>query len=45
MLENVTSDRLTALSISSTHMNTTIAFLRTRNPTAPMPNSSAESTR
>src|SRR5579875_3767757 len=42
--EKVTSERLTALSISSTDMNTTIALRRTRTPTAPIVNSAAEST-
>ena len=43
--EKVTSARLTALSISSTHMNSTIALRRTSTPTAPMVNSAADSTR
>ena len=41
----VTRVRLTALSISSMHMNTTIALRRTSTPTAPMANSSADSSR
>ena len=45
MRAKVTSVRFTALSISSTHMNTTIALRRTSTPTAPMVNSSADSTR
>jgi hypothetical protein len=45
MRAKVTRLRLTALSISSMHMNTTIALRRTSTPTAPMENSSADSSR
>src|SRR3712207_8753613 len=38
----VTSVRFTELSISSTHMNTTMALRRTRTPTAPMVNRRSE---
>src|SRR5690606_8459221 len=41
----VTSVRLTALSISSTHMKTTIALRRTSTPTTPMLNSNADSSK
>ena len=40
-----TNDRLTALSISSTHMNSTSGLRRTITPSAPMPNSAAARTR
>ena len=40
---NVTSVRLQALSISSTHMKTTIALRRTRTPTAPIEKSTEAS--
>ena len=42
MRENVTNARLAALSISSTHMNMTIALRRNSTPAAPMVNSSAD---
>ena len=38
----VTNARLTALSISSTHMNITMALRRISTPAAPMVNSSTE---
>ena len=41
----VTKVRFTALSISSMHMNITSGLRRTRSPTAPMENSSADSSR
>ena len=41
----VTRVRFTELSISSTHMNTTMALRRTSTPTAPMVNRIAASTR
>ncbi len=44
-LAKAMNDRLTALSISSTHMNTTMALRRIRTPATPMPNSRAESSR
>src|SRR5919198_1646277 len=40
--ENATKLRFTALSISSTHMNTMIALRRVSTPTTPMVNSAAE---
>src|SRR6202011_3618676 len=39
---NVTNARLTALSMSSTHMNITMALRRNSTPAAPMVNSSAD---
>src|SRR5690606_9378047 len=42
---NVTSARFAAFSISSMHMNSTIALRRTSTPTAPITNSSADSAR
>ena len=42
---NVTSARFAAFSISSMHMNSTIALRRTSTPAAPMVNKIAESTR
>ena len=45
MREKVTSVRLTALSISSTDMNMTIALRRTSTPTAPIVNRMADSAR
>ncbi len=42
MRAKVTNAKLTALSISSTHMNITIALRRNSTPAAPMVNSSAE---
>src|SRR4051812_40363095 len=39
---NATKDRLTALSISSTHMKMMIAFRRVSTPTIPIVNSTAE---
>jgi len=45
MREKVTSVRFTALSMSSTHMKTTIALRRTSTPVAPIENSAALSTR
>jgi hypothetical protein len=41
----VTRLRFTALSISSMHMNTTIALRRSSTPTAPIENSAADSSR
>src|SRR5882757_2290056 len=43
MRENVTSARLAAFSISSMHMNTTIALRRTSTPTVPIEKRIAES--
>ena len=40
---NATNARLAALSMSSTHMNTTIALRRTSTPTAPITNKITES--
>ena len=45
MRANVTKVRVTALSISSTHMNITSGFRRTSNPTAPIENRIEPSTR
>ena len=42
MRAKVTNARLVALSISSTHMNTTMALRRSSTPAAPIENSSAE---
>ena len=42
MRAKVTNARLAALSISSTHMNITIALRRTSTPAAPMVNSSVD---
>ncbi|CKP07674.1 Uncharacterised protein [Mycobacterium tuberculosis] len=42
MRAKVTNARLTALSMSSTHMNITIALRRSSTPEAPMVNSSTE---
>src|SRR5690242_8621110 len=43
--EKATKVRFTALSISSTHMNTMIAFRRVNTPTTPIVNSTAEKNR
>ena len=43
--DRATKLRLTALSISSMHISITRALRRTSTPTAPMPNSTAPSTR
>jgi hypothetical protein len=45
VLAKVTNDRLTAFSISSMHMNTTMALRRISTPATPMPNRMAESSR
>ena len=45
VLDRATKQRLTALSISSMHINITSGLRRTSTPTAPMPNSTAPSTR
>ena len=44
-VDMATKLRLTALSISSMHMNITSGLRRSVTPTAPMPNSTAASTR
>jgi len=41
----VTSDRFTLLSISSTHMNTTMALRRSRKPRTPIVNRMADRNR
>ena len=41
-LENVTKARFAAFNINSININTTMAFLRTTTPIAPIVNSSAE---
>ncbi|SLJ63435.1 Uncharacterised protein [Mycobacteroides abscessus subsp. abscessus] len=45
ILAKVTNARFTALSISSMHMNTTMALRRNRTPAAPMVNNSADRNR
>jgi hypothetical protein len=42
MRENVTNARFAALSISSTHMNITMALRRNNTPAAPIVNNNAD---